>query len=258
MWTDRQAFRNGNIDGIPIALGYFAVAFALGIAAKNAGFTALQAAVVSLTNLASAGQYAGFTQVAAKAGYVEMAFTILVTNARYMLMSSALSQKFDEKTPFFHRFIVGYSVTDEIFGICSGVPGKLNPMYAYGAMLLTVPGWTLGTYFGVIMGNALPVRVVSALSVALYGMFIAIIIPPARKSKVIMGLVSFSMVLSALFTYAPALREIPSGMRVIILTVVIAAVASLLFPVKDDPYGGLKDDTGHKDGAATDKAEDIA
>ncbi len=237
MWTDRQAFRNGNRDGIPIALGYFAVAFALGIAAKNAGFTALQAAVVSLTNLASAGQYAGFTEVAAGAGYIEMAFTILVTNARYMLMSSALSQKFDKDTPFYHRFIVGYSVTDEVFGICMSVPGKLNPMYAYGAMLLTVPGWTLGTYFGVVMGNVLPVRVVSALSVALYGMFIAIIIPPAHKSKVILGLVTVSMLLSALFNYAPVLSKIPSGMRVILLTVVIASIAALLYPVNEDDLG---------------------
>ena len=238
MWSNRQAFRNGNRDGIPIALGYFAVAFTLGIAAKSAGFTAVQAAIVSLTNLASAGQYAGFTLVKDGAGYLEMALMILVTNARYMLMSSALSQKFDSSTPFIHRLLIGYSVTDEIFGICIGVPGKLNPLYAYGAMLFTIPGWTLGTYFGVVMGNILPSRIVSALSVALYGMFIAIIIPPARKSRVILGLISVSMVLSTLFTYVPVLSLIPTGIRVIALTVVIASAASLLFPVKDDPYTG--------------------
>ena len=115
MWTNRQAFLNGNRDGVPIALGYFAVAFTLGIAAKNAGFNALQAAIVSLTNLASAGQYAGFTMVKDGATYIEMALMILVTNARYMLMSSALSQKFDASTPFWHRLLVGYSVTDEVF-----------------------------------------------------------------------------------------------------------------------------------------------
>ncbi len=242
MWTNRQAFRNGNRDGIPIALGYFAVAFTLGIAARSAGFTALQAAVVSFTNLASAGQYAGFTMVRDGVSYVEMALMILVTNARYMLMSSALSQKFDESTPFWHRLLVGYSVTDEVFGICVSVPGKLNPMYAYGAMILTVPGWTLGTYLGVLMGNLLPGRVVSALSVGLYGMFIAIVIPPARKSKVILGLVSISMILSAVFSYIPVLSlNIPSGIRVIALTVVISAVASLIFPVKEDPYESLKE-----------------
>ncbi len=246
MWTNKQAFRNGNRDGIPIALGYFAVAFTLGIAAKSAGFTAVQAAIVSLTNLASAGQYAGFTMVREGAGYLEMAIMILITNARYMLMSSALSQKFDDSTPFYHRLLVGYSVTDEVFGICIGVPGKLNPLYTYGAMILTVPGWTLGTYLGVVMGNILPGRVVSALSVGLYGMFIAIIIPPARKSKVILGLVSISMVLSAAFEYLPYIATIPSGVRVIVLTVVIASVASILFPVNDDPYAK---ESGVQDGA---------
>ncbi len=242
MWSNRQAFRNGNRDGIPIALGYFAVAFTLGIAAKSAGFTAIQAAIVSLTNLASAGQYAGFTLVRDGASYAEMAIMILVTNARYMLMSSALSQKFDKTTPFWHRLIVGYSVTDEVFGICVSVPGKLNPLYAYGAMILTVPGWTLGTFLGVIMGNLLPDRVVSALSVGLYGMFIAIVIPPARRDKVILGLVSISMILSALFSYIPMLsHNIPSGVRVITLTVLISAVASILFPIKEDPYESLKE-----------------
>ena len=242
MWSNRQAFRNGNRDGIPIALGYFAVAFTLGIAAKSAGFTAVQAAVVSLTNLASAGQYAGFTMVRDGASYAEMAIMILVTNARYMLMSSALSQKFDEKTPFWHRLLVGYSVTDEVFGICVSVPGKLNPLYAYGAMILTVPGWTLGTFFGVMMGNLLPDRVVSALSVGLYGMFIAIVIPSARKSKVILALVSISMILSAAFSYIPLISlHVSSGVRVIALTVIISAVASIFFPVKEDPYENLKE-----------------
>ncbi len=253
MWSNRQAFRNGNRDGIPIALGYFAVAFTLGIAAKSAGFTALQAAIVSLTNLASAGQYAGFTMVRDGASYVEMAIMILVTNARYMLMSSALSQKFDPETPFWHRLLVGYSVTDEVFGICIGVPGKLNPLYPYGAMLLTVPGWTLGTYFGVVMGNVLPARVVSALSVALYGMFIAIIIPPARKSRVILGLVSVSMVLSALLTYVHFFDFIPSGVKVILLTVVIATAAALLFPVTEDPYSAVRGE-----GSEDDKAKGVS
>lgn len=236
MWTNKQAFRNGLRDGLPIATGYFAVAFTLGIAARNAGFTALQTLVSSMTNLASAGQYAGYVVVASGASYFQMALMILVANARYMLMSSALSQKFDSATPFIHRFLVGYSVTDEIFGIAVSVPGKLNPVYVYSAMLLTVPGWSLGSYFGVILGNALPSNVVSALSVGLYGMFIAIIIPPARKDKLILALVVISMVLSGIFEFAPLVSRIPAGMRVIILTVVIASVAAILFPVKEDPY----------------------
>lgn len=236
MWTNKQAFRNGNRDGIPIALGYFAVAFTLGIVAKNAGFTAIQAMVVSATNLASAGQYAGFTMVKEGATYLEMALMILVANARYMLMSSALSQKFSEDTPFFHRLLVGYSVTDEVFGICISVPGKLNPVYAYGAMVLTIPGWSLGTYFGVLLGNVLPANVVSALSVGLYGMFIAIIVPPSRKDKLILSLVVISMFASFVCDIMPVVSTIPSGVRIMILTVVISSIAAILFPVKEDPY----------------------
>lgn len=236
MWSNRQAFRNGNRDGIPIALGYFAVAFTLGIAAKNAGFTPIQAFICSATNLASAGQYAGFTMVKENASYFMMAVMILVANARYMLMSSALSQKFDPKTPLIHRFLVAYSVTDEIFGICISVPGKLNPIYAYGAMLLTVPAWSLGTYFGVIMGNVLPANVVSALSVGLYGMFIAIIVPAAKRDKVIMLLVFISMAASGLCEILPLISTVPSGLRIMILTVVISAIAAIIKPVTDDPY----------------------
>ena len=236
MWSNKQAFRNGNRDGIPIALGYFAVAFTLGIAAKNAGFTPIQALICSATNLASAGQYAGFTMVKENASYIMMAVMILVANARYMLMSGALSQKFDPKTPLIHRFLVAYSVTDEIFGICISVPGKLNPLYAYGAMLLTVPAWSLGTYFGVIMGNVLPANVVSALSVGLYGMFIAIIVPAAKRDKVIMLLVFISMAASGLCEILPLISTVPSGLRIMILTVVISDIAAIIKPVTDDPY----------------------
>lgn len=236
MWNNRQAFLGGMRDGFPIATGYFAVSFALGIAAKDAGFSAVQAMIVSATNLASAGQYAGFTMVKEGATYLTMALMIFVANARYLLMSSALSQKFSSDTPFFHRFFVGYSVTDEIFGICIAVPGKLNPRYAYGAMLLTIPGWSLGTFLGVMMGNILPGNVVNALSVALYGMFIAIIVPPSRKDKIILCLVIISMLASGICDIAPLVRTIPSGVRIMILTVIIASVAAILFPVKDDPY----------------------
>jgi len=245
MWNNKQAFRNGVRDGIPIATGYFAVAFTLGIAAKNAGFNAIQATIVSATNLASAGQYAGFTMVKEAATYIEMALMILVANARYMLMSSALSQKFSPDTPFIHRFLVGYGVTDEIFGISIGVPGKLNPRYAYGALLVAVPGWSLGTFLGVLMGNILPDNIVSALSVGLYGMFIAIIVPPARKNKVVLGCVVISMLASLVCEFAPLISAIPSGIRIIILTVVIASVAAILFPVKDDPYAGVEEEDDH-------------
>lgn len=231
--TKKLAFSNGMRDGIPIALGYFAVAFTLGIAAKNAGFTPLQAMVVSLTNNASAGEYAGFTLISAGAGYLELALMMVVANARYLLMSCALSQKLDPKTPLLHRLLIGYDVTDEIFGICINSPGKLNPFYAYGAFSVAIPGWALGTYLGVLMGNVLPNNVVSALSVGLYGMFIAIIIPPARENRLLAGLIVVSMLLSLLFATAPILSSIPSGTSILILTIVISAAAAILFPIKE-------------------------
>jgi len=231
--TKKIAFSNGMRDGIPIALGYFAVAFTLGIAAKNAGFTPLQAMVVSLTNNASAGEYAGFTLISAGAGYLELALMMVVANARYLLMSCALSQKLDPKTPLLHRLLIGYDVTDEIFGICINSPGKLNPFYAYGAFSVAIPGWAIGTYLGVLMGNVLPNNVVSALSVGLYGMFIAIIIPPARQNRLLAGLIVVSMLLSLLFATAPILSSIPSGTSILILTIVISAAAAILFPIKE-------------------------
>ena len=231
--TNKLAFSSGMRDGIPIALGYFAVSFTLGIAAKNAGFTPLQAMIVSMTNNASAGEYAGFTLISAGAGYLELALMMVVANARYLLMSCALSQKLDPKTPLLHRLLIGYDVTDEIFGICINSPGKLNPFYAYGAFSVAIPGWAIGTYLGVLMGNILPSNVVSALSVGLYGMFIAIIIPPARQNRLLAGLIVVSMLLSLLFTVAPVLSTIPSGTSILILTIVISAAAAILFPIKE-------------------------
>ena len=236
--VNKLAFSNGMRDGIPIGLGYFAVAFTLGIAAKNAGLNAWQSFIVSLTNNASAGEYAGFTMIAANATYLEMAVMILVANARYLLMSCALSQKLDSKTPFYHRMLIGFDVTDEIFGICINVKDKLNPFYAYGAMAVAIPGWSIGTYIGVLMGNVLPDSLVSALSVGLYGMFIAIIIPPARQNKIILFLVIISMLASTLFTVLPYLNTLPSGTVVIILTIAISSAAAILFPVKEESENG--------------------
>jgi len=236
--TNMQWYKSGLRNGIPIALGYFAVAFTLGIAAKRAGFSPLQALVISATNNASAGEYAAFSLIEAGAGYWEVAIMTLVANARYLLMSCALSQKLAPETSLIHRFIIGYDVTDEIFGISIAVNGKLNPWYTYGAMTLAIPGWAVGTAMGVIMGNILPLRAVSALSVGLYGMFIATIIPPARKSKIIAALVGISFLTSWLAGRLPLLSGISSGMKTILLTVVIALAAAILFPVKEDQENG--------------------
>ncbi|MFQ9256300.1 AzlC family ABC transporter permease [Gallintestinimicrobium sp.] len=230
---DRRIFLNGMRDGVPIALGYFAVSFSLGIAARNAGLTPLQGFFASLLNNASAGEYAAFTLIAANATLFQVALITLIANARYLLMSCALAQRFAPGTPFFHRLIIAYDVTDELFGITISRPGCLNPFYTYGAILLAAPAWAFGTAFGIMAGNALPLRAVSALSVALYGMFLAIIIPPARKNKVVAVLIVISFALSFFGSYVPGISALSDGTRTILLTVLISAAAAILFPVKN-------------------------
>ncbi len=227
-------FLRGVRDGVPISLGYFAVAVSLGIAARSAGLTAFQAALASLLNNASAGEFAAFTLIGAGAGYFEVALMTLVANARYLLMSCALSQKLDAATPLLPRLVIGFDVTDEIFGAYIAQPGALEPHYAYGVILIALPGWALGTYLGVAMGSALPARLVSALSVALYGMFLAVIVPPARRSRVLAGLIVLSMALSALLSLAPAFAFLSTGARVILLTVALSALAAWRFPVREE------------------------
>ena len=231
---NKSCLLKGLRDGVPISLGYFAVAFSLGIAARSAGFTAFQALLMSLFNNASAGEFAAFTLVGAGAGYIEVALMTLVTNARYLLMSCALSQKLPADTPLLPRLLIGFDVTDEIFGVSIAYPGRLNPVYTYGVILAALPGWALGTFFGVLMGNALPVRLVSALSVALYGMFIAVIVPPARQNRVIAVLIVISMALSWLFSAVELFRFMSSGAQVIVLTVAISAFAAWRFPIREE------------------------
>lgn len=233
----KQWFLRGLRDGAPIGLGYFAVAFALGIKASSAGMTAWQAALMSWLNVTSAGEAAAIALIGVGTSYVELAFTQLVINIRYLLMSCALSQKIAPGTSWLHRMLIGYGVTDEIFGISMGVEEHLNPAYSYGAIAVAVPGWTLGTLLGAMMGNILPARANSALGVALYAMFLAIILPPARKSRVIAGVVTVSMVASAALTILVnklSLTWFSEGFRIIFLTVLIAAVAALLFPVREE------------------------
>ena len=227
-------FRRGLKDGLPIALGYLAVSFSLGIAAKNAGMTAWQTTLMSLTNNTSAGEFAALSVIGAGAPYLEMAVTQLIINLRYLLMSAALSQKLDPGLPLIHRLLVGFEVTDEVFGVSIAVDGRLNPYYAYGMMCMAIPGWALGSCLGVVMGNALPARIVSALSLALYAMFLAIIVPPARKSRVLAGVILVAMAASLACSLLPVLRGISSGMRIIVLTVVIAGAAAYFFPIKED------------------------
>ena len=233
MLTDRKKwFLKGLKDGIPIMLGYFAVSIALGISARNAGMTAAQATVASALIMASAGQYIGFTLIAAGASYLEVVVMEAIANARYLLMSTALSQKVDPALPLRHRLLMGLWITDEIFGVSASVEGRLNPYYTYGLAAVATPGWALGTLMGVVLGTVLPVRVVSALSVGLYGMFMSIFVPPAKKNRVIAALVIISFAASWAFNALPAFDGISSGMKIILLTVAISLGAALLFPVK--------------------------
>ena len=228
-------FLRGLRDGIPICMGYFAVSFALGITARGIGMNALQAGLMSMGMVASAGEFAAIVLIESHAGIFEMITTCIVVNLRYFLMSCSLSQKLSPDLPFYHRFMLPYCITDEIFGLSSAVPGYLDPRYSYGMTLISVVGWTTGTVLGVLMGNIMPAWAVNALSVSLYGMFLAIIIPPSRKDRFIAGLVVISMTASGLFSVLPLLREISGGFKVIILTLLIAGAAAFIHPIEDTP-----------------------
>jgi len=224
-------FRRGIRHGIPICLGYFAVSIALGISARAAGMNAVQATLSSILMNASAGEYAAFTMIGSGVSYLQAAVMVAVANARYLLMSCALSQKLSPKTSLVHRLLIGFYVTDEIFAVSVSGKDFLNPFYTYGVISVAAPGWALGTLLGVILGSVLPLRLVSALGVGLFGMFLAIIIPPARKSRVVAGVVLLSFAASGLSSVLPAVSSVPEGTRIIVLTVLISAGAALLFPV---------------------------
>ncbi len=235
----RQAwFRRGMRDGIPIALGYFTVSFSLGIACTGAGISPFQGGLMSVTNMTSAGQFAGLTVITAGSGYLVMAILELIINARYLLMSCALSQRIEPATPLPMRFLLGITVTDEIFGVSVGIPGRLDPLYSLGVFCVACPGWTLGTVCGALMGSVLPLRLVSALSVALYGMLIAVFIPQAKRSKVVAGTVAVAMLLSWAMSVIPVFSGISSGMKIIMLTIFIAGAAALLFPIPEETEEG--------------------
>lgn len=219
-------------DGMPVCLGYIAVGFSIGIAAKAVGLNAFQGFLLSLLNNASAGEYAGLTVMAAAGSYLEIALMTLVANARYLLMSCALSQRVSPKMKFRHRLLISYGITDELFGLGIARPGHIEPAYMYGAFSVALTGWSFGTLFGVLAGSVLSARLVSALSVALFGMFIAIIIPPAKRDRAVLLCVIVSFTASFASANLPVLAQISEGTRTIVLTVVISAGAALLFPVK--------------------------
>ena len=229
----KHAYKNGLRDGLPIAMGYFAVAFSLGFMAKKCTLTPLQGFIGSFFTRASAGEYGVYSLVVQDAGYLSVVAMSLITNLRYLLMSTALTQKFSPDTPLYKRILVGFCVTDEIFGISIAYPGHLDPKYTFGAFTISTPMWALGTMTGIIAGSVLPGRAVSALSVALYGMFIAIIVPPSKKDKAIGIAVAAGFLLSYLARSLDVIKQfnISSGTITIILTIVISAAAAIIKPV---------------------------
>ena len=227
-----DSFQKGIQDGIPIGLGYFAVSFAFGMMAVSGGLHVMEAVMISLTNLTSAGQFAGLDIIINRGTLFEMALTQLIINLRYLLMSFSMSQKLRRDEPFFYRYIVAFGITDEIFGVSAAQPGKVSAFYSFGAMLMAIPGWTLGTLAGAISGNLLPDFVLSALSVAIYGMFLAVIIPPARHNRHVFLAVLASMALSTLFAFIPGLKSVSSGFTIIIITILVSGIAAWLAPVQ--------------------------
>ena len=224
--------------GIPISLGYFAVAIALGISARQAGIPSVAAAITSLLINASAGEHVGFSLIGAGASFIEVTVMEAIANARYLLMSAALSQKLKPDVGIFQRLLLGFTVTDEIFGVSIGLPVALDPCFTYGAFCVATAGWTSGTFVGAVLGGILPTFVLSALGVGLFGMFISVFIPEAKRNRVVAVLVAISFAASAAFTYIPYLNMIDDGIRTIILTVVISLLAAIFFPIKEKEAKG--------------------
>ena len=227
-------FKKGIKDGIPIALGYFSVSIAFGLMAAEAGCTWFEAMLISITNLTSAGQFAGVTVLAGMGTYLEMALTQLVINSRYALMGISLSQKTDSKIKGIWRALLGYAITDEIFAVAIGQDGEISRSYYAGLMIIPVLGWTSGTVVGAVLGNIMPLIITNALGVALYGMFIAVVVPKARENLHVLAAVLIAIAVSAAIFYIPVFDGISSGFAIIICAVIASAAAALIFPVKEE------------------------
>lgn len=231
-YTYMKAFTRGLTDGIPIGTGYFSVAFTFGISAVSQGMSWWQALIISMTNLTSAGQFSGLGIMCAGGSYFEMAVTQLVINMRYALMSVALSQKADKKFTAPYRALLSFGNTDEIFAVASGNK-SIGKEYFFGLTVIPYIGWSGGTLAGAVCGNILPGFIINALGIAIYCMFIAIIVPALRE-KGVPAVAAVSAVISCIFYYVPFFRFISSGFSIILCAVIAAAAGAVLYPVKED------------------------
>lgn len=227
-------FRKGFKDGVPIALGYVSVAFAFGMLSVEKGLPLWSPVLLSVTNFTGTGQFAGIDLITSGAGLWEVAFTVLVINIRYILMSLSLSQRLVSNMPVWQRMIIAFGNTDEVYGVCMQNKEPLTMRYMTGIILCAYTGWNAGTVLGVLVSSALPLMVRVALGIALYAMFIAIIIPPARESRPIMKVILLSVLLSCVFTYVPGISMIGGGWRIIICGVISAGLGAYFFPLSMD------------------------
>lgn len=222
-------FKKGIMDGIPIALGYLSVSFTFGMMAVSYGLDVWFAVMISLLNLTSAGQFSGLTLMIEQASLLELALSQLIINLRYALMSLSLTQKVEAKTSSAHRTLMSFAITDEIFAMAASQPGKVGSSYFYGLMTLPIVGWTLGTLLGAVAYSLLPQSIQVALGIAIYGMFIAIIIPPARKERSVLFVVIVGAITSCVLTWL----KISSGFAVIICAIIAAGLGAICFPIKE-------------------------
>lgn len=230
---ERNSFKKGLIDGLPICIGYLSVAFAFGIFAVDSGLSIAEALLISMTNVTSAGQLAAVPVIARGGTLIELAATQLIINLRYALMSVSLSQRLGKSVRMRDRFIVSFVNTDEVFAVAMGQGVPVGRRYLYGLILTPYIGWSMGTLLGAAAGNILPSNVTSALGIAIYGMFVAIVIPETKKSRPTAMCVLLAVALSCAFKYIPALSAVPSGFVIIICAVIASAVFAVLFPVEE-------------------------
>lgn len=227
-------WQSGLRDGLPIAIAYFAVSFAFGIAATKSHLPMFDAFLMSLTNMTSAGQFSALTLIPTGISYFEMAIAQIILNLRYLIMSCSLSQKYDSDLPLIHRCICAFPITDELFGIVCCQPGKVSPFYTYGLMTLCVPSWCLGTICGCYSGTLLSPSLISTLGIVIYAMFFAIIVPPSKKDKVIRNVCISALVLGYGLSIFPISSVWSSGIRIIIVTFIVAGIAAIVHPIKDN------------------------
>lgn len=227
-------FKRGLRDGLPIALGYLSVSFAFGLLAIKGGLPIWAPIMTSVSNFTGTGQFVGIDLLIKNSSLTEIAFTVFVINIRYILMSFSLSQKLDCSISVPKRMLIAFGNTDEIFGVAMSKNENLNFKYMIGLILGSYWGWVLGTALGACISTLLPASISSALGIALYAMFIAIIVPPMRRNRPVTIIVAVAIIISALFRYTPFLNKLSSGFVIIIAGVISAAIGAFFFPVTED------------------------